>query len=466
MNLLRNRYIGGLLKARGFPVVAQWLLLTVFVLLILGGLGVTTNDPHCGQYLRDTNLANLIVWSYWWPAIIIAAVLFGRLWCAVCPMELITYWAGRIGLGQGIPNLLKSGWGVTIFYTLVWIVGIQTLAVNRIPHQMSLYMLLLIIVAVDISLIFQMRAFCSYVCPVGHLLGLYALISPFEWRADDVSVCQSCKTKDCVAKKNRHRLTGRSCTSRLYPASIGDNRDCLLCTQCLKACPQGNLRFSTRRPLADLLARVDLRPAQVGFILMLGGFVVYEILSEWPVSYEIMMWTPDRVTRALGIRGPMGDLVSATVLFVIGPVSALLIVAALAKLASGRERVSLGVTAKTFTLLLLPTIAGAHIIKSLLRMSSRIPYWRGVFSDPKGVETARRMVAGTLVPDESVTGALDPVVSLAAVALLLASLAATALVFRRTVAGRKLSPGVGAVLFVSALVYWGVLGVTIFQWRF
>jgi hypothetical protein len=218
--------------------------------------------------------------------------------------------------------------------------------------------------------------------------------------------------------------------------------------------------------LADLLARVDLRPAQVGFILMLGGFVVYEILSEWPASYEIMMWAPDRVTRALGVGGSTSSLVSATVLFVVGPVSALLIVAALAKLASGRERVSLRVTARTFALLLLPTIAGAHIIKSLLRMSSRIPYWRGVFSDPQGIETARRMVAGTLVPDESVTAALDPVVSVAAVALLLASLAATALVFRRTVAGRKLGPGVGVVLFVSALVYWSLFGVTIFQWRF
>jgi len=465
MNLLRNKYIGRLLKARGFPVLAQVMMLAVFILLILGGLGVTTNDPLCGQYLRDTNLANLIVWSYWWPAIIIAAVLFGRLWCMVCPMELITYCAGRIGLKRPIPDFLKSGWVVTVFYTLVWIVGIQTLAVNRIPHQMALYMLLLILVAVDVSLIFQRRAFCSYVCPVGHLLGLYALISPFEWRAGDVSVCQSCRTKDCVAKKNRHRLAGRSCTSNLYPASIGDNQDCLLCTQCLKACPRDNLRFSARWPLADLLTRVDLRPAQVGFILMLSGFVGYEILSEWPVSFAVMMWAPDRLTRMLGLQGGMSSLVSAILLFVIGPTLALFAVGALAKLASGRERISFGTTAKTFALLLLPTIAGAHIIKSLLRMSSRLPYWRGVFSDPRGIETARRMVAGTLIPDESVTVALDPAVSFAAIALLLVSLAATVLVFRRTVAERKLSPGVGAVLFLAALVYWGLFGVTIFRGR-
>ena len=98
-------------------------------------------------------------------------------------------------------------------------------------------------------------------------------------------------------------------------------------------------------------------------------------------------------------------------------------------------------------------------------MSSRIPYWRSVFSDPKGIETAQKMVAGTLTPDRSVTDALDPAISFAAIALLLVSLAATVLVFRRTVAAQKLRPGVRAVLFLGALAYWSIFGVTIFSWR-
>jgi ferredoxin len=466
MNLLRNRWTGGLLKATWFPAAAQLLLLAVFILLVFGGLGVTTTDPDLTQYLRDTNLANLIVWSYWWPIIIIAAVLFGRVWCTVCPMEFLTYGAGRIGLRRRVPGLLKSGWVVTVFYTLVWIVGIQTLGVNRIPHRMSLYMLLLILVAVDVSLIFERRAFCSYICPVGHLLGLYALLSPWEWRADDPGVCRSCPTKDCVAKKNQDRWAGRSCTSGLYPASITDNRDCLLCTQCLKACPRENVRLGVRRPLADLLAGVDLRPAQAGFLLVLSGIVVYEILSEWPASFAMMMWGPERLTQALGMTGVMSNLVSAAFLFLVAPALVLLVVTALARSACGQERVSFGQTAKTLMLLLLPTIAGAHILKSILRMSSRLPYWSGVWADPKGIETAQQMVAGTLVPDTSATHALGPAVSLAAIALLLASLAATELVFRRMVVRQKLSPGVQAVLFLGALAYWSMFAVTILYWRF
>jgi hypothetical protein len=144
----------------------------------------------------------------------------------------------------------------------------------------------------------------------------------------------------------------------------------------------------------------------------------------------------------------------------------LLVVAALAKLASGRKAAPFEATVKTFALLLLPTIAGAHIIKSILRMSSRIPYWRGALSDPKGIETAQRIVAGTFITDKSVTDALDPAISLAAAAVLLAALAATVQIFRQSAVVQKHSFGVRVVLLLSVLAYWCIFGLTVLRWRF
>jgi len=197
-----------------------------------------------------------------------------------------------------------------------------------------------------------------------------------------------------------------------------------------------------------------------------SGFVIYEILSEWSVSLAILMWVPDRCTHALGIPGSMTNLVSATILFVVLPALVLLAVAALARLASGRKAAPFGATVKTFALLLLPTIAGAHIIKSILRMSSRIPYWRHALSDPKGIETAQRVVAATLVLDKSVTDALDPAISFAAATVLLVALAATVQIFCRSAVVQKHSPGVKFVLLLCVLAYWGIFGLTIFGWRF
>jgi ferredoxin len=466
MKLFKIKYLSSLFKSRWFPIVPQLVMLMVFGLLIAGGIGVTTDDPEFAKWLRNTNLANLLVWSYWWPMIIIAAILLGRMWCMVCPVELVAYLASRIGLKRKVPVFFKSGWVITIFYTLILIVGVHTLALHRIPQRMAIYLLTLVGIAVVVSLVFRKRAFCSYVCPVGHLLGLYTLISPIEWRANNLSVCKACKTKDCVVKKNHYLIVGRSCTSNLYPATIKENRDCLLCTQCLKACPYDNLQLSTRWPFADLFRDIKLRSAQLVFIMLVSGFVVYEVLSEWPASKAILKWVPDHLIDALGITGSMTSFVSAIVIFFVFPAVVFLAVAVLAKIASGRQAASSGAVLKTFALLLLPTMAGAHIIKSILKMTSRIPYWPYVFSDPKGITTAQKIVDKTLLLDKSVPDALYPVISFAAAAVLLTAMVATLLIFCRSAAVKKLNLGGRIVLFLGMLTYWGIFAFTIFQWRF
>ena len=83
MNLLEIKYLGKLLKSWWFPLVPQVLMFFVFAMLIYGGINVSTDDPVFAKELRNTNLANLMIWSFWGPLIIIAAILLGRVWCMV-----------------------------------------------------------------------------------------------------------------------------------------------------------------------------------------------------------------------------------------------------------------------------------------------------------------------------------------------------------------------------------------------
>ncbi len=462
MNLLNIGLIRKLCLSGWFPLGAQLVTLVVFGLLIAGGLGAEAGDADFTKILRNTNLANLLVWSYWWPLIIVASILLGRAWCTICPMELIIALVGRIGLRRKVPRLFKSGWVITIFYSLVLLLGVRVLSIHRVPQQMAIYMLILVGSAVVVSLIYQKRAFCSYVCPVGHLLGLYALVSPFEWRVDDSSVCKGCKTKDCVTVKNHYQMVGRSCTSNLYPATIKDNQDCLLCTQCFKACPHDNFRFSTRRPFADFFRVIDLRAAQAAFILLVSGFVVYEILSEWPVSKSILTWLPNHLVNFLALAGPAAKLGSGIVIFIIFPAILFLAVVGGARVLSGAASAAV---IKGFALLLLPTMAAAHLIKAVLKMVSRIPYWPYVFSEPAGIETARKIMDKTLVLDRSVPDALYPAVTFVAIALLLAALVATVLIIGKSATVKKLPALAKYAIFLGTLAYWGVFAVTIVMWR-
>ena len=126
--------INKIFKNRGFLVVLQFFTLIVFVLLLYDSIGVTTNNPDFTKILRNTNISNLIVWSYWWPLIIVTAILLERYWCSICPMELVTSFLGKIGFRIKSGKFLKSGWIITLFYAIILILGIHTLLFHRIPY--------------------------------------------------------------------------------------------------------------------------------------------------------------------------------------------------------------------------------------------------------------------------------------------------------------------------------------------
>ena len=64
MNLPKAKYLDGLFRARWFPLAPQLVISAIFGLLVAGGLGATTDDESFAKTLRNTSLANLVVWSY------------------------------------------------------------------------------------------------------------------------------------------------------------------------------------------------------------------------------------------------------------------------------------------------------------------------------------------------------------------------------------------------------------------
>jgi NAD-dependent dihydropyrimidine dehydrogenase PreA subunit len=276
-------------------------------------------------------------------------------------------------------------------------------------------------------------------------------------------VCAACDTKDCIAKDNDYKLINRSCTSNLYPAKISDNRDCLLCTQCLKVCPNKNLQFSSRKPFADFFGQTDLRASEVGFIMLVSAFVVYDILPEWPVTKKILMWLPETIAGSFKAAAITANLLEGTVLFIVLPALLFLAVVALAKVFS-KERP--GSIAMSFGLLLLPTIACTHAVKGIFKMVSRVPFFKYALSEPKGVEAAKGIYDKTITVDASILKTLDPIANYIWAVVALVVFAVTLLILRKAAAMQKYNTGAKAVLFLGTLFYWGVLALAIVKWRF
>jgi len=463
--------MNNLLRRWHFPFLLQLLALGAFVLLIIGGLAADTDDPAFAKVLRNTNLANLIVWSYWWPLIILSAILLGRVWCMVCPMEMVTSLAARIGWKRRPPAFLRSGWVMTLFFTLILFVGIHTLAIHRVPLRMAIYMLILLASAVVVGLLFSRNAFCAHVCPVGHLLGLYARLAPLGWGVRDKALCRDCKDHSCTARVNAYRFQGRSCGVGLNPAGIDDNTDCLLCGQCLKACDQGNPGIAgrpnpgwfARSWFKDLLGLMPLTGAQAAFCLVLSGFVTYEIFTEWEVTKELLLWPPSQLGTWLGAQGVWArGLVKSLTLFVGLPALMWLLPYGVLRLAGGR--LSLGRFFCTFGIAFLPVMAGAHAVKALLKMTSRIPYWEYALIDPVGAETARGILDKSL-PLAPLPGWREPAMT-ASLALVIGGIAVSTIVVRKLAAAQVPEAGwrAGALYLIPAL-YGGAFAVMLCAWR-
>jgi polyferredoxin len=372
----------------------QILTLLVFLLIIAGAFGITTDDKSFASILRNTNFSNLIVWSYWWPLIIVSAILFGRIWCSICPMELVTSFFGRVGLKRKPGKLLKSGWIVTLFYGIILVLGIHTYAIHRIPHYMSLYMLILFVVAIIAGIYWEKRTFCTYLCPIGHLLGFYSLLSFKSLRVKEESVCASCKTKDCISKVSHYKFIGRSCTSELYPAKLIDNRDCILCGQCHKSCSKDNIAIKTNSFASGLFTPATVNWAQISFMVVVSGFVIYEIFVEWSVTKEIIMSGPKLINDMLNVTGKASGTVKALLLFVFIPFIFYLLLAASRKVIS---KESLKQIFTQLIIAILPITAFTHLVKALYKTTSRFPYWKYVFSDPIGEQTAGLIRSGDLL---------------------------------------------------------------------
>ncbi len=465
MNLLFER--------RLFPLVLQVLTLVAFLLLVAGGLLADTGDPDFARILRNTNLANLVVWSTWWPLIILAAIFLGRVWCMVCPMELVASLAARVGWRRRSPRLLRSGWGMTLFYVLILFLGIHTLAVHRVPWRMAMYLLVLLGTALVAGLLFARNAFCAHLCPVGHLLGLYSRIAPFGWGVRERDLCRDCRDHACTDPERAYRFLGRSCGVGLHPAAADRSDACLLCGQCVKVCAGAGDAARAGRPnpgwfrrpwCAGLFGSRALTPAQTAFCLVVSGFVVYEVFTEWEPTRELLLWAPTRVEAWLGSGGIWSHgLATSLTLFLALPLLVWLLPWGLYRLLGGA--LPAGRWCRNLALVFVPVLAAAHACKALVKLSSRVPYWEHALRDPVGLETARNIQDGSLVLAPPPAWR-DPLLDVAAPLLLALGLLVSLALLRRFLRREVPEGGIRlGLLHLPVLVYGGAFLTMVVVWR-
>ncbi len=291
-NLLQYEWLKTLVVSRWPQLILRSIALGGFLFAILVGL--------FGTPVGNRNFAIVAVWIAWWATLMLILVPFlGRGWCAVCPIPMPGEWLQNgVVLGpiqiqkkrktlRRFPRIFRNIWLQNGAFTLLAL--FSTVILTR-PPVTAWVLLGMIILAAGMSLVFERRSFCRYVCPVGGFIGLYSQLAPVELRVIDTQICKSHTEKSCYQGSEN----GFGCPWNIYPGALIVNTNCGLCMECLRTCDYDNIALNLRSFGTDLnrQRKSKLDESYKAFI-MIGSALVYSavMLGPWgnlkSAAYEI-----------------------------------------------------------------------------------------------------------------------------------------------------------------------------------
>ncbi|NEO10030.1 sigma 54-interacting transcriptional regulator [Moorena sp. SIO3I8] len=243
-----------------------------------------------GPQNRQENFALNLFWAWWWPLVLISFPFVGRLWCAVCPFMIYGEVTQKLSLWL-FPRKLKrwpreqaQKWGGWFLFGLFFLILLweELWDLENTAYLSACLLLLITAGAMICSAIFERRFWCRYLCPIGGMNGMFAKLSITELRAQQGICSAECSTYQCYkgGPEKGEGMETDGCPLYSHPAQLEDNRDCVLCMTCLKACPHRSVEVNLRPPGIELWTTHVPRSYEVALLLLLLGAVFLHRLPE------------------------------------------------------------------------------------------------------------------------------------------------------------------------------------------
>ncbi len=237
------------------------------------------------------NLATVFSWIVWWPLLAVSFFLFGRIWCAVCPMGALADLTQRFSLNLKAPRLFKRRWfvaGILLVAILyqAWIEEVTRASVSPLVTGFILWGFTA--GALVGALLFERWTWCRHLCPLGAWAGVFGMGSVMEIRANQRNcVDHKCTSIHCYF--GREELPG--CPFHHTPKTMDTNRYCSMCGNCLKACPNESLRLEIRSPIKEFITQKKEAPENALVAVAAIGVVAFQafvMTGPWAALREMV----------------------------------------------------------------------------------------------------------------------------------------------------------------------------------
>ncbi len=274
-------------------IVSRWPQ-AIMIIMAMVMIYIVILTSMFGTLMSGRNLGVLLMWGVW--LFLLVAILtpsFGRIWCTICPLPLfgdllqrrsfLTPGKGRTGeynnkfsgLFLKWPEWLRNDW-VRLVVFMALATFSTTLVAN--PRVSGFAVIGLLLVPTVMAGIWELRAFCRYVCPVSVFVGPFSRVSPVALRSKSRQVCADCRPHYCQKGSPK----GWACPYGLNVGRMNENTDCGLCLECTRSCLYDNVTVYSR-PVASELGTRNLSEAWLTIAIFTLA-IVYSMLYEghWP----------------------------------------------------------------------------------------------------------------------------------------------------------------------------------------
>jgi ferredoxin len=350
-DLLKNRFVSALMRSQWYPGAFQIPIAAVF--------GLVAYELLAGPPKAHDNAGTALMWVLWWPLLPLLYVLFGRLWCAVCPFAALSDFVQKlVGVNRPVPPFLKK-YGI-------WIIDATFLAITWADHVFGIVespwgsgiLLLLLTFAVIVSgAFFQRRTFCRYLCFLGGLSGNYSRTGMLALRANS-ETCATCTSK---AACYNGTATVAACPLFSFPRTMDSSANCNLCANCIKSCPNDAITITVRPPTRELWFLRNPKIEESFLAMAIMGIVIIQNVTMLPGWGDALAW----MNRTTGITSYP---VIFTAVFAVGVSIPVALLTLAAKIASAGNLEGTLKNFARFGYALIPLDVAAHLAHNMFHL--------------------------------------------------------------------------------------------------
>jgi hypothetical protein len=289
-------------------LVCRWpqIIVTIIALVMIYIVIMTS---VFGTKVSGRNLGVLMMWAIWLFLLVAVLTPFaGRIWCTICPLPFFGDWLQRrsffspvmgrtkeynnkfSGLFLKWPGWLSNNWLRLIVFLILATFSTTLVAIPRVS---GITILMLLAVPTFMAFIWELRAFCRYVCPVSVFVAPFSGMSILALRNKSQEVCDQCKPHFC----QKGNAEGWACPYGINVGEMKENADCGLCLECIRSCTYNNISVYTRPFGTERIAIFAI--AIIYCVLYLGPWPVVRdyvnILDKqnWDLfgRYALIVWS-------------------------------------------------------------------------------------------------------------------------------------------------------------------------------